>query len=95
MSERSGRYIQIGVSFLTTCTKKPDEDNFREMKWELKYLKGTRHMEITLIVDSMSILRWLVVVPYNTHEDYKGRTRYMMFLWKGSGSEFLKQTKIL
>ena len=72
--------IQTTVAFLTTRVKKPDKDDWMKLKRCLKYLKGKKHMKITIIVDSISILKWWVDVSYNTHDDYKGHTRAMMTL---------------
>ena len=47
------RDIQTAVAFLTTRVKRPDEDDWGKLKRLLKYLKGTRHMKLTLGVDSL------------------------------------------
>ena len=44
------------VSFLTNRVKKPDEDDWGELKRVLCYLKGIEHMKLTLSVDNMSVL---------------------------------------
>jgi hypothetical protein len=93
VSTRVRRDIQTTVAFLTTRVKKPDEDDWGKLKRLLKYLKGTKHMKLTLTVDNLSIIRWWVDASYNVHEDCKGQTGAMMSLGKGAPISFSRKQK--
>ena len=91
LSARARRDIQTAVAFLTTRVKQPDEDDWGKIKRVLKYLNGTRHMKLTIEVESMSRIMWWVDASYNAHEDCKGHTGGMMSL--GKGAVLSKSTK--
>ncbi len=44
LCKQTSQDIQTAVSFLTTCVKRPDEDNWGKLKQVLHYLDGTCHM---------------------------------------------------
>jgi hypothetical protein len=60
VSTRVRRDIQTVVAFLTTRVKRPDEDDWGKLKRLLRYLKGTKHLKLTLSVDTLSRIRWWV-----------------------------------
>ena len=64
------------------------------MKRALKYLKGTRHMKLTVSVDNMNTIHWWVDASYSTHWDCKGHTGMMMSLGKGSLRSFSRKQKL-
>ena len=50
--------IQTSVSFLTKRVQKPDEDDWNKLKRVLRYLKETKHMKLSLRVDSLDTICW-------------------------------------
>jgi hypothetical protein len=84
LSCRARRDIQTAVAFLTTRVKEPDEDDWKKLVRVLKYLNGTRHMKLTLTVDSLNIIRWWVDSSHMTHDDCKGHNGGMMLLGRGA-----------
>ncbi len=60
------RDIQLPVAFLTTRVKAPDEDDWGKLKRCLNYLKDTLHMKLTLEVDNLGTIHWLVDASDNT-----------------------------
>ena len=64
MSARSRQDIQIPVSFLATCVKKPDKYNCEKLKRVLKYLKEMRELKLTLSVGDMSVVKWWLDASY-------------------------------
>jgi hypothetical protein len=82
------------VAFLTTRVKKPDEDDWGKLKRLLKYLKGTKHLKLTLSVDSLSKVLWWVDASYNVHDDCRGHTGAMMSLGKGAPISFSRKQKL-
>jgi hypothetical protein len=94
VSTRVRRDIQTVVAFLTTRVKKPDEDDWGKLKRLLKYLKGTRHMKLTLSVENLNFIRWWVDASYNVHDDCRGQTGAMMSLGRGAVISFSRKQKL-
>ena len=82
VSARARGNLQTAVAFLTTWFKYPDEDYWGKLNRVLKYLKETRHMKVTLLVNSVSMIRLWVDAFYNANDDYKGHTVENMSLEK-------------
>ncbi len=80
------------MAFLTTRVKKTDINDWGKLKRVPKYLKGTKHIKLSLSVDDMSVIRWWVDASYNAHEDCHGQTGAMMLLGKGA-VKFLWETE--
>jgi hypothetical protein len=74
--------------------KKPDEDDWGKLKRLLRYLKGTKHMKLTLCVDNLGLIQWWVDASYNVHEDCRGQTGAMMSLGKGAPISFSRKQKL-
>jgi hypothetical protein len=73
--------IQMAVSFLTTQVKAPDEDNWRKLVRELKYINGTRYMNLILSADEMNFaVHWYVDGSHQIYEDCRGQIRCLMML---------------
>jgi len=83
LKARSRPDLDPAVAFLTTRVRKPDEDDWGKLRRILQYLKGTRHMKLTISVDSLIILNWWVDASYNIHEDCKGHTGLILSMGKG------------
>ena len=84
-ANRARRDIQTAVSFLTTCVRDPDEDDWKKLVRVLKYLNGTRYMKLTLVADEMNfIIHWYVDGSHQIHEDCRGQIGSLMTLGKGA-----------
>ena len=77
---RVRRDIQTAVAFLTTRVKQPDEDDWGKLKRVLKYLKGTKHLKLTITADNINVIRWYVDASHAVHGDCRGHTGAMMTL---------------
>ena len=84
LSARARRDIQTAVAFLTTRVKKPDVDDWGKLVRVLKYLKGTKHMKLTLSIDNINMIRWWVDASDRTHDDCKGHSGILMTMGKGA-----------
>ena len=51
-------------------------------------------MKLILRVDSLLAENWWIDAPYNTHDDYRGNTGYMMSLGKGGILGFYMKQKL-
>ncbi len=74
LSARVWRDIQPITAFLTTQVRLPDKDNWGKVKRVLSYLKGTLHMPLILLADSLTLLQWWVDVAYAVHDNCRGHT---------------------
>ena len=79
----------------TLSERDPDEDDWGKLKRVIKYLKGTRHMKLTLTVDNMNTVSWWVDASYGVHMDCKGHTGMMISLGKGAAMSFLRSHKFV
>jgi len=86
--------IQTSVSFLTKRVQKPDEDDWNKLKRVLRYLKGTKHMKLSLRVDNLNTICWWVDAAYGVHMDLKGHTGMMMTLGQGALMSFSRGQKL-
>ena len=69
MSARARQYIHIEVVFITTHVKKPDKYYWVKIKSVLKYIKGTRNLNLNFIIDDMSMVKLWVFTSYTIQED--------------------------
>ena len=74
--------------------QKPAEDDWSKLKRVLRYLKGTKHMKLSLRVDSLNTICWWVDAAYGVHIDLKGHTGMMMTLEQGVLMSFLRGQKL-
>ena len=79
------------VAFLITHVKNPDEDDLGKLKGVLKYLKGTRNLELNLTGDQVGLMTWYAGASFTVHEDCKGHTGGLMTF--GHGYKFLMKTE--
>jgi len=93
-STRVRRDIQTTVAFLTTRVKQPGEDVWGKLKRVLKYLNATRHLHLTLTVDSLSSIKWYVDGSHQIHDDCKGHTGAFMTLGRGAIASSSRKQKI-
>jgi hypothetical protein len=83
LSAKAGRDIQPTTTFLTTRVRSPDEDDWGKVKRVLSYLKGTLHMPLILLADSLTLSRWWVDTAYAVHDDCRGHTGAGMSFGQG------------
>ncbi len=74
LSARARRDIQRATAFLTTRVRSLDEDNWGKVKRVLGYLKGTMHMPLILLADSLTLSWWWVDAVCTVHDDSRGHT---------------------
>ena len=82
------------ISFLTKHFREPDEDDWGKLKRDLKYLKGTLHLKLVLVIVYMETIHWCFDASYGTHYDCKGHTGMMMAMGFGALMSISKGHKI-
>ena len=58
VSSHARRDIHMTVSFLTSRVSKLDEDDWGKFVRCMKYLEGTKYMNLILTVDTISVIKW-------------------------------------
>ena len=70
------------MEFINTLANKIDKDYWGKHKRILKYLKGTRKLNLGLSVGEMSVVKWWLEDLYVVHKDCRGHNKDMMPLEK-------------
>ena len=83
LSKRSRLYIQLPVSFLTTCVKKPESNDWKNLGKLCGYLRENFNLPLTLQANSLSILKWYVDASLAFHSDMRIHTYGMLAMSKG------------
>jgi hypothetical protein len=95
LNARARRHIQPCTAFLTTCVKSPDKEDWGKLKRLLGYLKGTLHMTLVLLEDSLTLSCWWVDAAYAVHSDMKGHTGAGMSFGQGMALSYSWKHKIV
>ena len=69
VNKRTRTDILETVSYLTTRVSEADEDDWKKLNRLLQYLRITIKLMTTLSADSISSVKWWVVVSYVVHND--------------------------
>ena len=75
---RAVQDIQTVIAFLSTRVKAPNEDDWVKLKRVMKYLNGTRNLELRLCQNNLGIIHWFVDALYAIQLDCKGHTGLML-----------------
>jgi hypothetical protein len=94
LSMRARRDVQPATAFLTTQVRLPDKDDWGKVKRVLSYLKGTLHMPLILLADSLTLSRWWVDVAYTVHDNCRGHTGAGMSFGQGMALSYSWKQKI-
>jgi hypothetical protein len=60
----------------------------------LKYLNGTKHLKLMLIVENLGLLKWYVDGSHNVHWDCKGHGGAIFTMGRGSASSYSRKIKL-
>jgi hypothetical protein len=94
LSARARRDIQPTTVSLTTRVRLLDEDDWGKVKRVLSNLKGTLHMPLILLADSLTLSRWWVDAAYTVHDDCRGHTGARMSFGQGMALSYSWKHKI-
>ena len=83
VSKRARLDILVAVSYLTTRVSKADEDDWKNLKRLLQYLRSTIKLKMIMSADSMSSVKWWVDVSYGVHDDMRSHTGRCMMIRRG------------
>jgi hypothetical protein len=95
LSARARRNIQLATAFLMMRVKCPDEDNWGKVRRVLRYHKGTLHMPLILLADSLTLSRWWVDAAYTVHHNCKKHTGAGMSFGQGMAMSYSWKQKVV
>ena len=91
LSQRGRPDIRTAISFLCSCLKCPDEDDYKKLTRLIRYLRHTLYICLVLGKDDTGVVRWWIDASYAVHPDMRGHTGATMSL--GNGSVFSSSWK--
>ena len=74
IGKRSRPDIQMPIVVLLSRVTKPNQSDLQKLVRIAKYLKGTKKLCLTLGIDDVRILKWMVDSSHAVHDDFKGHT---------------------
>ena len=84
LSQRGRPDIRTAISFLCSCLKCPDEDNYKKLTRLIRYLRHTLFIYLVLGKDDTGVVRWWIDASYAVHPDMHGHTGATMSMGNGS-----------
>ena len=94
-SQRARIDILLPVAFLCTRVSHPTEEDWEKLRRVLRYLHGTRDLELILGVDGIvAVLTAWVDASYGTHPDKRSHTGGAMSFGRGAFSCKSKKQKL-
>ena len=74
IGKRSRPDIQMPIAVLSSRVMSPNRSDLQKLVRVAKYLKGTKDLCLTLGIDDVRILKWMVDSSHAVHDDFKGHT---------------------
>ena len=84
LSKRTRPDIQTAIAFLTTRVSRPDIHDWKKLGRVIKYLRGSKDLDMTLESDSLNVVKWWADGAFAVHSDCKSHTGAVMSLGKGA-----------
>jgi hypothetical protein len=84
LCKRARPDLQTGVAFLCTRVKQPDTDDWKKLARVVRYLRGTKELNLTLEADGSGAIKWWIDASFAVHQDMRSHTGITMSLGKGS-----------
>jgi hypothetical protein len=73
----------LANAFLTTRVREPDEDDWRNLRHLINYLRSTRELPLVLGAVQTGVLQWYVDASFAVHQDMRGQTGGALTLGRG------------
>lgn len=72
----------MGTGYLSTRVKGLDEDDWKNLKRMIQYVRATKSINLTLESDISRVVKWLVDAAYAVHNNMKSHGGGAMTFWK-------------
>ena len=86
LCKRARPDIQPTIAVLCTRVKSPNEADWAKLVRLMKYLNGTKSLNLTLSADNLHCIKWYVDASFAVHPDYKSHTGATMSYGDGYGA---------
>jgi hypothetical protein len=96
LCKRARPDLQPTIPFLCTRVKEPDVDDWKKLLRMLKYLEGTKDMELILEAEKGDVLmcKWYSDAAFAVHADFKSHTGAVLTLGKGAVNTMSSKQKL-
>lgn len=96
MCKKARPDLQPTIPFLCTRVKSTDVDDWKKLIRMLKYLQGTKDLELTLEADKGDVLlcKWYSDAAFAVHADFKSHTGAVLTLGKGAVNTISTKQKL-
>ena len=96
LCKRARPDLQPTIPFLCTRVKDPDIDDWKKLLRMLKYLEGTKDLELTLEAENGNVLlcKWYPDAAFAVHSDFKSHTGAVLTLGKGAVNTISAKQKL-
>ena len=84
LSKRARPDIQPTVAVLATRVANSNENDWQKLLRLMRYLNGTKKLCLTLKIDNMKIIKWLVDASFAVHPDFRSHTGGIMTMGTGA-----------
>lgn len=84
LCKRARPDIQPTVAVLSTRVKKPKESDWQKLVRMMKYLNGTKKFHLTLSIDNLRVLKWLIDASFAVHPDFSSHSGMVMKMGDGA-----------
>ena len=64
----------IAIDFILTRVSKSDENDWKKLERLMSCVNNTLELKLTLLAESMSIIKWKVDATYGVHQAMKSHT---------------------
>ena len=94
LAKRARQDMQPGITFLSTRTTEPTEEDWKKLVRILGYLKKTEDTVLTLEADDHQRLVWHVDAAFGVHPDFRSHTGATFSMGKGCITSFSLKQKV-
>ena len=84
IGKRARPDIQMPIAVLSSRVTNPNKNDLQKLIRIAKYLRGTKKLCLTLGIDKISVLKWMVDASYAVHDDFKSHTGGCLMWGRGS-----------
>ena len=83
VTQRGRPDIHVGISFLQTRVREPDEDDYKKLARVIKYLRRTKFLRLTMEATHLDQNHWFIDGAFAVHEDMRSHTGSFMTFGRG------------
>ena len=94
IGKRARPDIQMPIAVLSSRVTNPNKSDLQKLIRVAKYLRGTKKLCLTLGIDNIRVLKWMVDASYAVHDDFKSHTGGCLMWGRGSPISMSQKQKL-